>query len=299
MRVLLIHNPTSGDDDHARDHLVELVRQAGHQVAYLRSKEDWQAGLDEDQELIAVAGGDGTVAEVARATASHGIPITILPTGTANNIATGLGLGDVPHDALVAGWARGTLRPFDLGVATGPWGRSTFLESVGIGALAELMFEIDEGESGYVNELDAREQRIEAAIDVLHRIVGHSPGVRCELELDGEEVAGEYLLVEVLNFGAAGPNLRLAPGADGGDGRLDVVLVKLSDRDTLARHLRQPEAEPQLSGLWQVHHASRVLLRCDASPLHIDDELLAGDGTAIEVTVSIDPAAFSFLVPRH
>ncbi len=246
-----------------------------------------------------VAGGDGTVADVARISAERQIPITILPTGTANNIAGTLGLAGTSHDALVAAWPRGTLRPFDLGVASGPWGRSVFLESVGIGALAELISEIDRGGAGYVNELEDREQRIEAAVDVLQAIVGGSIGIRCELEIDNQAVAGEYMLVEVLNFGAAGPNLRLAPGADGSDGRLDVVLVSASDRAMLSRHLESSEAEPRMSGLWQIHHGSRVRLRCDRSTVHIDDELWRGEDEEMDMVLEIEPGAVTFLVPER
>jgi diacylglycerol kinase family enzyme len=297
MRVLLIHNPKAGDDDHAREHLVELANAAGHEVTYVRSRDEWQPRLDAAPELVVVAGGDGTVAEVARAMAGREIALTILPTGTANNIARALGIADLEHDALVAGWTRGILRPFDLGIASGPWGRTTFLESVGIGVLADLMAEIDEGDSGYVNELGVREQRLEAAIDVLRRIVSGSSGVHCALDIDGQRVSGEYLLVEVLNFGAAGPNLRLAPGADAGDGRLDVVLVGASDRGILTRHLQGDEAEPQLTGLWQVHQASQIRLQCEGAPLHIDDELWARDSERLEIIVEVEPGALRFLVP--
>jgi diacylglycerol kinase (ATP) len=297
MRVLLIHNPKAGDDDHEGEHLVELASGAGHHVTYVRSKDHWKSGLEDAPELVVVAGGDGTVAEVARATAGREIPLTILPAGTANNIAGALGLAGVEPEALIAGWTRGTLRPFDLGIAAGPWGRTTFLESVGVGALAELMAEIDEGDSGYVNELEAREQRLEAAIEVLQRIVGGSAGVRCKLEIDGRHVSGEYLLVEVLNFGAAGPNLRLAPGADGGDGRLDVVLVGTGDRGKLTQHLLTSDAEPRPSGLWQAYQGRRIGLRCDGSLLHIDDELRRSNGERMEVVVEVEPAGLRVLVP--
>ena len=296
MRVLLIHNPKAGDDGHSREHLVELARAAGHQVTYVRAKDAWKSRLDDRPELVVVAGGDGTVAEVASAAAGHDIPLTILPAGTANNIAGELGLSGIEHDALIAGWTQGTLRPFDLGVASGPWGRRTFVESVGIGALAELMAEIDEGDSGYVNELDARSERLEAAIEVFARVVRESPAVRCVLDIDGQRISGEYLLVEILNFGAAGPNLRLAPEADGSDGRLDVVLIGASDRSILARHLRTSGAPPRPSGLWQVHQGSRIRLQCHGSLLHLDDELWRGDGE-IEVVVEVEPAAVRVLVP--
>src|SRR5687767_9681421 len=104
MRVLLVHNPSSGDDDHARERLVELICRFGHEVRYAQSKSDWRSLLEQGIELIAVAGGDGTVSEVARATAHRGIPIAILPTGTANNIARWLHLTGTPHADLIGGW---------------------------------------------------------------------------------------------------------------------------------------------------------------------------------------------------
>ena len=298
MRVLLVHNPQAGDDDCAGEHLVELVNGSGHDVDYVQSIDSWKPRFDDSPELIAVAGGDGTVAEAARVAAARGIPITVLPAGTANNIAGSLGLSRVAHADLVAGWADGTLRPFDLGVAVGPWGGRTFFESVGIGALADLMVEIDHGGSGYVNELDAREHRLEAALGILQRIVGGSPGVTCELVIDGKPVAGDYLLVEVLNFGAAGPNLHLAPDADGGDGRLDVVLVGAADRSALTRHLNDSSAEPPLSGLWQVHHGRRILIRYRAAALHIDDEVYPSDEQSREIALEIEPSALNFLIPK-
>ena len=298
MRVLLVHNPQAGDDDHVGEHLVELVSAAGHEVDYVQSIASWEPRVDDPHDLVAVAGGDGTLAEAARVAAARGVPITVLPAGTANNIAGALGLSRIAHDDLVAGWANGTLHPFDLGVAIGPWGGRTFLESVGIGALADLMVEIDHGASGYVNELEAREQRLEAAMGVLQRIVGGSPGVSCELVVDGKPVAGDYLMVEVLNFGAAGPNLHLAPGADGSDGRFDVVLVEAADRNDLTRHLNESSAEPPISGLWQVHHARRILMRYRAAALHIDDELYPSDEQSMEIALEIEPGALNFLIPK-
>src|SRR5688572_8742965 len=160
MRVALVHNPKSGDDEHEGEHLIELIGHAGHDVSYHQFRKGWEGALDAKLDLVAVAGGDGTVGGVARSIADRSIPLTILPIGTANNIAGWLGLSGAPVEALVAGWSGGTLQPFDLGLARGPWGTFQFLESVGVGLLAEMMSEIDEGSSGYVNELSGRRARI-------------------------------------------------------------------------------------------------------------------------------------------
>jgi diacylglycerol kinase (ATP) len=300
MRVMLVHNPRAGDDDHEREHLVELLSSAGHAVDYRRSKKrEWMDGLKAGPDLVVIAGGDGTVSEVARGTAGSGVPVTILPAGTANNIAGALGLTGLDHESLVRGWDAGALKPFDLGVASGGWGTFEFLESVGAGALADLMAEIDNGGSGYVNDLKTRESRLEAAFDVLRRVVATADPVRCDFRLDGQELAGEYLLVEILNFGAAGPNLHLAPDADGSDGRLDVVLVDARQRAALLRHLESRQSRPLPAEALQVHHARRLSFGCDDARLHLDDELWTGSGGRVEVELTLRPGALTFLVPAR
>lgn len=299
MRVILVHNPTSGDDDHTGERLVELVRAAGHQVEYFRSKSSWQAALNDRPDLVAVAGGDGTVGKVARATAGRDIPITVLPVGTANNIACWLGLTGVPLDDLVREWAGGALQPFDVGIARGPWGTFRFLESVGIGLLAGMIAEIDQGAAGYVNELNGREARINAALDVLHRVLATSESVRCELRLDDQDLSGEYLMLEILNFGAAGPNLRLAPDADGADGRLDVVLIGVQERAWLEDHVSANGIDLRNPPAFRVHHARRVSIRCSGCMVHLDDELWQGDTDhRIVAEADVEPGAMTFLVPR-
>lgn len=298
MRVLLVHNPEAGDDNHERDQLVRLLSSAGHEVEYQASESHHTGALLHEWDLVVVAGGDGTVSDVAKATAGRNVPMTILPAGTANNIAETLGLTGFPHEVLVEGWTGGTLRPFDLGLARGPWGSFEFLESVGVGALADMMLDIEHGRSGYVNTLEGRHARMSAAFDVLHRIVEHAAPVHCELEMDDRRISGDYLLVEVLNFGIAGPNLHLAPRADGSDGRLDVVLVDADSRITLQRHLAAVQHDPLSSDLLQVHHARRVSIRYHHASLHLDDELWRRPATGIGAELSVLSGALTFLVPR-
>lgn len=297
MRVLLVHNPEAGDDDHAREHLVELLEGAGHEVDYRSSKDGWKAGLTHHPELVVVAGGDGTVSKIARATAGTGLPVTILPAGTANNIAGALGLAGVSHEDLVHGWPAAALHPFDLGLASGPWGEFAFVESVGVGALADLMSEIERGGSGYVNELQRRDERLTAALEVLQKVVATAAPTHCELQVDGEDLSDDYLLLEVLNFGAAGPNLHLAPAADGSDGRLDVVLVRAHEREPLLQHLASPSHRPLPPEVLQVRHVRQVSMRCDATRLHLDDRLWKGEAGIITAGISVRPGVLTFLVP--
>jgi diacylglycerol kinase (ATP) len=300
MRMALVHNPASGDDDHEAEHLLEAIRDAGHDVSYHQSRKGWEASLDRALDLIVIAGGDGTVAEVARATVGRSIPMTILPLGTANNIASWLGLSGVSVEALVAGWSRGTLQPFDLGLARGPWGTFQFLESIGVGLLAELMFEIDEGASRYVNEFSSRDTRVKAALGVLDQVLRRSTGIPCEIVLDDRHLSGEYLLVEVLNFGAAGPNLELAPAAHCADGLLDVVLVEAQERALLEQHLAALHSGARHVPHLPIYHARRVRLDHAPSRVHLDDDLRNDDKTArrSSLEATLRPRALTFLVPH-
>jgi diacylglycerol kinase (ATP) len=68
VRVTLIHNPGAGKQGrNGAGRLVALLSEAGHAVRYQSSKDDgWEQTLEEPADLVAVAGGDGTVSRVAR-----------------------------------------------------------------------------------------------------------------------------------------------------------------------------------------------------------------------------------------
>ena len=300
MRVLLVHNPKSGDDNHGRDQLIELITRAGHDVTYHKAKRSWQSALDSEPDLVVAAGGDGTVSEVVRAIGGRNMLVTALPLGTANNIAGWLGIVDVPVDQLVRKWDDGDVQPFDVGVADGPWGRRTFLESVGVGLLTDTMAEIDSGVAGYVNRLDGRDARVDAALAVLEQRLDDPPVVACRMQLDDQDVSGDYLLVEIMNFGTAGPNLRLSPNAHADDGLLDIVTIAATQTSSLKAHLSSLRSGPGHLPFVGVTRAQRVTIDCEGCQFHLDDELWPdGRGTAhVRGHLETRHAAVKFLVPR-
>ena len=132
------------------------MRRMGYAVDYRPSKADWSQGLALAPDVVAVVGGDGTIGEIARLMPTRAIPIAILPAGTANNIATSLGLTGIPILDLETRWPRASHQTFDVGVARGPWGEFRFLESVGGGLLSDSIATIDEGWASHVNEMTIR-----------------------------------------------------------------------------------------------------------------------------------------------
>ena len=300
MRVLLVHNPKSGDDDHGRDQLIALITRVGHDVTYHKAKRSWQWALDNEPDLVVAAGGDGTVSEVVRAIGRRNTLVTVLPLGTANNIAGWLGIGDVPVDQLVMNWDDGDVQPFDVGVADGPWGGRTFLESVGVGLLTDTIAEIDSGIAGYVNRLDGRDARVDAALAVLEQRLDDPPVVACRMQLDDRDVSGDYLLVEIMNFGTAGPNLRLSPSAHAADGLLDVVTIAATQTSGLKAHLSSLRAGPGHLPFVDVTRAQCVTIDCEGCQCNLDDELWPDGGCTAHVYGHFETrhAAVKFLVPR-
>ena len=142
MKIALIYHESAGDGlEH--DVLVRTIEAQGHHVVSVATPEDDGHRVDEmGADVVAAAGGDGTIARVARALANSSVPMAILPLGTANNIATSLGINGTPEE-LVAGWDTATLRSFDIGLGTGPWGEQRVVESLGGGLVTHVMVMMD------------------------------------------------------------------------------------------------------------------------------------------------------------
>ncbi len=117
MRVLLIHNPKAGDRKHSKKQLIAILTRSGHQALYQSIKErGWKKVFKKPVDLVVAAGGDGTVQKTAWQIMGSGVPLAILPLGTANNLARTLGF-TASVDEIAQSLHCGKRRPFDLGVA--------------------------------------------------------------------------------------------------------------------------------------------------------------------------------------
>jgi diacylglycerol kinase (ATP) len=110
--VALVANEDSGSSDPER--CAECLRSFGAQVRRFRIGEIEEAivsGVDR----VVVAGGDGSIAPVAAAAGAAGIPVAVVPAGTANDFARRMELPDALADACRLA-VRGTeLRELELG----------------------------------------------------------------------------------------------------------------------------------------------------------------------------------------
>ena len=298
MRVTLIHNPGAGDDDQPDGKALEaLVREAGHAVRYQSTDDDaWQAVLDEPADIVAVAGGDGTVGRIAKRLIGRDIPVAPLPLGTANNISKTLGLTELTLKEVIAGWSTGKRVAFDVGVAKGPWGTRYFVEGIGVGLFARTIPVADESKT--LASLKDADAKVAYALEMLRRRLAQCETHALSLRLDGRDMSAEYVLFEAMNMEFVGPNLYLAPDILPADGLLDVVLVTAAECEKLAASLAEWQhdelAHPELPRV----RARKIELVWTGFEVHFDDEAWPTEDeeppalTHIELTVERDALTF-------
>jgi YegS/Rv2252/BmrU family lipid kinase len=139
-RAALVFNPAAGAAGGVTaDALAELLADRWevtvHETARERSgAECARAALAAGSELVIAAGGDGTVSEVASVLVGTGVPLGIVPRGTANSAAAALG---IPRDAADACALLRDGVPRDLDAAS--CGGRTMILYATVGAQADVI----------------------------------------------------------------------------------------------------------------------------------------------------------------
>lgn len=270
MQAHLIYNDSAGmKKEPTVEALQEALQQVGFHPVYKETngEEDLDNILEAAEGVVVAAGGDGTVRAVATRLTGRDLPLVILPMGTANNVARSLGIDRDPLE-IVAGLAEPRPLSFDIGYLQAPWGEDYFLEGAGFGFFADVLATYDPEKGKSVL------RSMEAIGDTL--LKGHAyPNT---IRLDGEELAGEFLLVEMLNTTAVGPRLKFAPDASPCDRVLNAVCIQASDRQGFLNYLTSliKEDLDKLEAV-TVRQVKQLSFTWTGFPVHVDGEVRPHD----------------------
>jgi diacylglycerol kinase (ATP) len=212
--VALVANEHSGGSNPAL--CVERLRAFGAEVTCFDLDEVGDA-VASGAERIVVAGGDGSIAPVATAAGEAGIPLAVVPAGTANDFARRMGLPDGLTAACRLAVRGRRLRSLELG-----WMNERPFVNV---ASAGLPAPAAQHASSWKDRLGP----LAYAAGAVRAGLSAKP-LTCLVECDERELlAGEAWQVTVAASGAFGGGTTLEE-ADPSDGALDVIAIEAGPR---------------------------------------------------------------------
>jgi len=289
-RIHLIINPAAGKGESALPVLNAALKEAGieweasitHKAgdAIRYAEEAVKSGVD----AVAVYGGDGTIMEAASGMIGSGVPLAILPGGSANVLAAELGIPAGLAEACGL-LSRGSRKKIDAA----EFGGRYFLVGASVGLQAEIVKGADRAAKNRFG-LFAYVWAAVAALKKAKTTVYH-------LTIDGREHEVRGVTCLIANTGNLGfSTVKLDKHIDVSDGLLDVVVVRKADLGllrllamTLLRRERPDDLE--LVRHWQgreigVSSTPRQAMQCDGEML--DDARLL---------IKVVPGAITVLVP--
>ncbi len=237
---------------------------------------------------VVSAGGDGSINEVLNglmqaAGEGTGVPLGILPLGTADDLADNLSLAKQIRAACQVIQA-GHTRTIDVGCVNGHYfGNNSAIGLEPMVTLTQASMKRIKGVPRYI-------------LAALKAIASHKPW-HARLEWDDGEYEGGIVLTSVGNTRRTGGTFYMTPRAEPDDGYLDAVFAVVMGRLRLLRllpttfdgsHLEQP-------GINYVR-TTRLTVECDPpTPIQADGEVFETSATRIEY--SILPQRLQVIVP--
>lgn len=248
--------------------------------------------LDEGAQIVAAAGGDGTLGEVAGVVHKRGAVLGVLPLGTGNDFARALGVG-TDLDRAIETLFRGQKRTVDGALAT--LGERTWfwINIAGCGFDALVARRINaarfhpfwkhcKGDVAYVAAVALELRTLRAA--------------NLRLILDGQTIERRAILCAIANATSYGGGMKVAPDARLDDGLFDICLIKEASVGEFVRafpsvfrgeHLNHPKVE--------MFRARRVEVASEmALPVLVDGEVRGQTPVVLEIV----PAALQIRTPQ-
>ena len=289
MRFALVINPMSGRHKGAviGAEATALLKAAGHEVFSFQgenvsdARDQLKGAIDRGLDSVVVVGGDGALHAVLDHIADSDLTFGLIPAGAGNDTARTLGIPLKDAKAAVDILLRGKTRTIDLALA----GESFVATVVASG--------FDSKVNERANAMAWPRGNMRYNIAILAELKVFEP-LHFSIDLDGEQIERDAMLVAVGNGPSFGGGLRMCEGAVLDDGFLDVVIINPVSKIELLKVF------PKLSKGTHVTHSSyehhlvkRVTIDSPGIVAYGDGERLG----ALPITISACSGVLRVFVP--
>ncbi len=302
LRLVVAINPTAsfGRGREVGSAVVQTLRALGHDVTSLQEPDFEQLAasgrkaLATKPDAFIVVGGDGMVSLGANLLVTTKIPLGIVPSGTGNDMARGLG---IPHENTEAA-IRMLAELLQAAPRTIDAGRVDYIDDVtGRASTRWFAGTVSAGFDAVVNERANRMRFPKGAsrytIAIGLELLRLKP-IPYRLVLDGKALETKAMLVSVGNNVSLGGGMKVTPNAKLDDGVLDVLVVQPLSRIQFLRifprvfkgtHLSDPRVA--------IHRVKSIRIESDVAVVYADGERIGP--APVEVTVV--PGALRIFAP--
>ncbi|HTI32542.1 MAG TPA: diacylglycerol kinase family protein [Miltoncostaea sp.] len=281
MRVVLLNNPASGTGSGpSGDELAAMLRAAGADDVACMTIDEGVEAIGPGDDRVVLASGDGGVGPAAEAAGAAGVPLAVIPTGTANDFAARMRLPSDPEAAARLAVQGEHRRRLDLG------------------RMGDRPF-VNVATAGLAVSATRRAEPLKKVLGPLAYFAGAGitavvgKALRCTVDVDGRRVfQGRAWQVMVASSGSFGAG-SVIDEAEPDDGLLDVVIITAGNRLRLVQHaygLREGgiTAQPGVTSTRGTH----VTLGLEEAEMNVDGEVIPA-----QTPITIAPGHFDVVVP--
>lgn len=258
-----------------------ITHQAGDAIQFAK------AAVKEGIDALAVYGGDGTLREAISGLIGSEIPLVILPGGSANVMATELGIPSDLKEACML-LSHGPLETKTIDV--GQFDKRYFIVGISFGFEADVVKGADRETKNKMG-IFAYLLSAVAALKITKKAVYH-------LKIDGQEHEVQGLICLITNTGNLGfSNISFDKQIDVSDGFLDVVVVRKANLSLFKLIVVTLLKRERPDNLKLVKHWQGKDISVSSSPkqtVQCDGEILK----KIPLHIKIIPGAIKVLVPK-
>ncbi|HEU4954936.1 MAG TPA: lipid kinase [Gemmatimonadales bacterium] len=287
-RALLLLNPRARRGAEAAGDIAAGLRRAGLELVVEPTEDPATlAGLIRRHaaavDRVVVAGGDGTINRTVQVLVDVGLPMAIIPAGTANNMARTVGL-PLDLEGAIAVAAGPYRRPVDLGRVNGRW----FCTTASIGLSVQITEELSP-------DIKRRLGPVAYALAAL-KVMRRSHPFHAEVTWEGGKRHSRTVQIVVGNGRYYGAALAVTPDATIDDASLDLYslevnrwweLLKVAPFLKWGTHIERPEVEALRAKAFDIRTRRPM-------PIDLDGELGAETPARFEVV----PRALEVFTPE-